>query len=191
MALPVRPSGNGASKPAPESLPELGAMPDLSSMAMPALTEPPQPTLSTIPEKQASPSKSTRKKQPSPSVADKPNPKVESKLPEGWAIDPATGKKYKKLSGYKEGVMKHSAKVIKAGGMTLDQLRATVNLDEDFNLDDLNGSAETFLSHIRVPPNKEEQIRLREERAKRQKLYDDAASRAAADEKDDESEFDD
>lgn len=176
MALPVRPSNNGEPKPASENAADLGAMPDLSSMALPSMPE--LPSFTPEPEVRRPAVQETSAVQSRSEAPRSVTPQRESKqLPEGWEIDAETGKPFKQLTGYKKGVMKHSSAVIKAGGMTLTQLRAAVDEEPDFNLDDLNGSAETFLSHLRVPPNKEEQKRLIEERAKRQKAFDEAASR--------------
>lgn len=175
MALPIRPSANSTPKPA--GLPDLGALPDTSSLSLPAL-----PSEETVSQPKQAPVRRS-----SPITAPTPEPQPSAPLEEaedGWVIDPVTGKRHKELAGYKKGVMHSSAKIIKAGGLTLQQLRLAVDEDKDFDLDDLNGSAEMFLSHLRVPPNKEEQKRLIEERARRQKQYD----RIAADEAREEAE---
>lgn len=171
MALPIRPNSNNA-LPLPkvpvEALPEL---PD----ALPEITLP-EPELST-PKAPRKKTQNTAESTSSPAQKRAP----EKSIPEGWEIDAETGKAFKPLPGYKNGVMKHSAKLIKAGGMTLDQLRSAIVLDPDLDPDNLNGAAETFLSHLRVPPNKEEQERLRQERAKRQAAFDAADARNADD----------
>lgn len=178
MALPIRPSANATPKAA--GLPDLGALPDTSSLSLPAL-----PSEETVSQPKQAP---TRRSSPTPQPAPEPQPPaVIEEDEEGWVVDPVTGKRHKELTGYKKGVMHSSAKIIKAGGLTLQQLRLAVEEDKDFDLDDLNGSAETFLSHLRVPPNKEEQKRLMEERARRQKQYDRIAADEAREEADREA----
>lgn len=165
MALPVRPNSNGESKPESARLSVDSAMPPLVDVSLPEL--PPMAS-----QRIVSP--------PAVAQATAPVEVADDTAQDGWEVDAETGKKFKQLVGYKSGVMKHSANIIKAGGMTLDQLRKSIEEDPDFDLDDLNGSAETFLSHLRVPPDKEEQKRLKEERAKRQKAYDAVNARNAA-----------
>ncbi len=188
MALPIRPQqglpvkrpDSPVSEPAEELATEL---PDL-------LPEPMLPSLEEVTVQPASRVERVAPAKPQQQVR-KPAPVAQPKeeaLPEGWAIDPVTGKRFKQIAGYKPGVMKSRAAVKAAsnGGMSLDQLRATVNLDPDFDLDNLNGSAETFLAHLRVPPNKEEQQELLRLRAAREEQFAKAAARAAEDDEDDE-----
>lgn len=141
-----------------------------SGLPVPAPTE---ESLPEIPE--------TRASEPS---SDRTPPRSAERTEEGFSIDPKTGKKYKELPGFKPGVLENKAavKIAKTVGMTLTQLRATTEMDPDFNLDDLNGSANLFLPHLRVPPNKEEQMRLREEKAKRQQAYNSAFERSSGEE---------
>lgn len=176
MALPIRPGqGLPTNRPAApaatenEGLPSLPSLPEIPEVPTPEPKAPERP-------------KAVR---PKPPVA----PEVPAKLGPEWEIDPKTGKPYKRIAGYKDGVMKSRAAVTNVGkrGATLEQLRMMVEDEPDFNLDDLNGSAETFLAHLRVPPNKEEQKKLLEERAARQKQFDEQAARAAAEE---DKEFD-
>lgn len=174
MALPVRPNSAGAPKQPAGAQAASEVMPELPAMALPEL---PEVQIPTYREPQVAPPQHTKQAQ-SPVGQNSPN--------DGWEIDKETGKHFKLLPGYKQGVMKHSAAIIKAGGMTLTQLRSAVDEDPDFSLDDLNGSAETFLSHLRVPPDKEEQARLIAERAMRQKNFDEAASRVV-----EENDFED
>jgi hypothetical protein len=178
MALPVRPTGNGAPKPPLPSTPSAEALPDLSSMGLPEIPQVKRPRSEPTPTQRSVP-----KAPAEPKAAPAPQDEI---LDDGWVIDVETGKRFKQLKGYKRGVMKHSTAVIKAGGLTLDQLRTAVDEEPDFDLDNLNGAANTFLSHLRVPLDKEEQKRLREERAKRQRAYDEAASRV-----EEEDEFED
>lgn len=113
-----------------------------------------------------------------------PAPGKQSPADEGWRVDPKTGKRYKQLPGYKPGVMESKRAIanVAKGNVSITQIRAMVDEEQDFNLDDLNGSADTFLSHLRVPPDKEEMKRLLAERAERQKIFDAAAAREAAEE---------
>lgn len=87
-----------------------------------------------------------------------------------WAIDPKYGKKYRVL----EGASPEAVKAGKGGFDSLSALRAYVDEDvEGFDIDDLNGTAEAFLAHLRVPPDKEEMERLRKARALQQKRQDE------------------
>lgn len=188
MALPIRPGqGLPTNRPAAEAparseeLPSLPTLPELPEISQPVKQ-------AQAPERP----KATRPKTPAaqPETPRRPKaPEPEPKLGPEWEIDPKTGKPYKRIAGYKDGVMKSRAAVtnVSKKGATLEQLRMMVEDEPDFNLDDLNGSAETFLAHLRVPPNKEEQKKLLEERAARQKQFDEQASRSAAEE---DEEFD-
>lgn len=106
---------------------------------------------------------------------------VNEDIDDGYAIDPKTGKKYKKLPNVPKDVVRADKK---SGGLSLEQLRNSIP-EADFDLDDLNGAADLFLAHLRVPPDKEEMKRLREERLRRAKKqnaeYEDVAE--ALDEK--------
>lgn len=83
-----------------------------------------------------------------------------------WRIDPRTGKRYKVLKqSSKEAIA--ASKRNKNGGLTLEQARQLIEEEEDFDVDDLNKSAETFMAHLRVPPNREELEQLRAERVAR------------------------
>lgn len=152
MALPIRPNSDGPSSEA--SLPDLGALPDLPDLA-------PTPVKKQV-------------KQPAQASS---APKEE--LPDGWYIDPKTKKKIKRLPGVSAGVIKQGNKIAKAGGLDLTQLRRSMAEEPDFDMDNLNGSAEMFLAHMRVPPDKEEQRKLREERDRRQQQFDQQAERDA------------
>lgn len=109
-----------------------------------------------------------------------------SDLPKGWDIDPKTGKKYKKLLG----APPEAIRVGRKGGLSKEQLEAITVFDEDFDIDDLNSTAEMFLAHLRVPPDKEEQKRLLEEKKKKRRASDAAykAAQEFLDQKDKERE---
>lgn len=96
-----------------------------------------------------------------------------------WAVDPKTGKRYKTLAATpKEALAAY--KRTKGGGFTIAEMQALVGVQEDFDIDDLNGTAETFMAHLRVPPSPEEReeiLRKRAELVQKQK-----AERAALDE---------
>lgn len=94
-------------------------------------------------------------------------PKVE----DGYAIDPKTGVKYRVLPGIKEEAAQAFNKLSEEElkNFTFSSLRNMVEEVEDFDIDDLNSTANDFLGHLRIPPNKEEQARLREERIRRKK----------------------
>ena len=90
---------------------------------------------------------------------------------EGWETDPKTGKRYKTLAATpKEAIAAYK----KAGGqVSYRDLAKYVTSDDDFDLDDLDGAANTFLAHLRVPPDKKEMERLRQEKIKRTKKQQD------------------
>jgi len=111
-----------------------------------------------IPQKQNNESKTEAR-----SIQEK---KENTNLPEGYAIDPATGVKYKKLPTADSGLVKEFKKSKGKMDITLSMLRDSVP-EADFDLNDLNGAADDFLGHLRVAPDKEEIARLREERKER------------------------
>lgn len=119
-----------------------------------------------------------------PQQPSKPASPAAAPAEDGWLIDEETGKRYKPMPGFKPGVMssKSAVKSIASGNVSLEALRSMVEDVPDFSLDDLNGSAEMFLPHLRVPPDKEEQKRLAEERKARQKMFDAIAAREAEEE---------
>ena len=88
-----------------------------------------------------------------------------------WSVDPKTGKRYKSLpSTPKEAIAAY--KKTKGAGLSKSEMMAFVQTQEDFDIDDLNGTAETFMAHLRVPPSLEEReeiLRKRAELARRQK----------------------
>lgn len=100
---------------------------------------------------------------------------VNEDIDDGYAIDPKTGKRYKKLPNVPKDVVRADKK---SGGLSLEQLRNSIP-EADFDLDDLNGAADMFLAHLRVPPDKDEMKKLREERLRRAKKqsaeYEDMA----------------
>lgn len=187
MALPTRPTqGPPPERPKsmkseePEGLPSLPTLPSLPKLPANTKSEPQAPKTT---HRATAPVGSTAQTAPATGSTGL----SESELEDGWAIDEETGKKYKVIGGYKPGVMQHSKAIIKAGGFHLDQLKKIYEVDEDFDMDDLNGSAETFLAHLRVPPSKEEQLKLREERARRQMAFD---ANIPEDDEQDQSEID-
>lgn len=75
-----------------------------------------------------------------------------------WRTDPKTGKRYKVLMATpKEALVAYRRN---KGVISKEQLMKLIELDEDFTLDDLNSTAETFMAHLRVPPSKEEKEAL-------------------------------
>lgn len=93
---------------------------------------------------------------------------VNDKSDDDWAIDPRTGKKYRVLpSAPKEAIKAFSKNNRK--GLSLSQLRQFTEDVEDFDADDLTSTAESFLAHLRVAPDKDEIERLRAERSERMK----------------------
>lgn len=99
----------------------------------------------------------TPKTSPKPSVPEEDD---------GWRVDPKTGKRYKQLKMSSKEAIAASRKN-KNSGLTLEQARQLIAEEEDFDVDDLNGAANTFLAHLRVPPNKEELEKLKQERIKK------------------------
>lgn len=101
---------------------------------------------------------------------------------EKYVTDPKTGKTYKKMPGIASNAKDLNAIKRMGDNFGLSEMRAMVEQDEDFsNADtiyggDLNDLADTFLSHLRVPPDEREIERLRELKAKQKieqdKLYD-------------------
>lgn len=85
----------------------------------------------------------------------------DSEIPEGYAVDPVTGIRYKKLPAATREILRADKK---SGGLSIEQMRTMIGEAEDFNLDDLNGAADMFLGHLRIAPDKEEIQRLRDEK---------------------------
>lgn len=90
---------------------------------------------------------------------------------ERWSTDPKTGKRYKSLATTpKEALAAY--KKTNGKGLSLSEIRSLVGIEEDFDIDDLNGTAETFMAHLRVPPSaaeREEILRKKAELAKQQR----------------------
>lgn len=117
-----------------------------------------------------------RRKKPGLPVSDLPvKKKVEPASPSDsffdengneWRIHAKTGKKYRVIpesrysGGGQEGVSASSFK----GKSEFARPELTV---PDFDADDLNSEADTFLAHLRVPPSKDEMERLRSDRARK------------------------
>lgn len=100
-----------------------------------------------------------------------PEVAIEVDTDDGWAIDSKTGKRYKPLMATPKEVLA-AYKKTKGAGFDRKQAMAMIEVQDDFSIDDLNGSAETFMAHLRVPPSKEEReelIRIKSEMAKKQK----------------------
>jgi hypothetical protein len=161
MALPIRPNSGAqpGSKPAavrrpspPASAEEEFSLPPLDDFVDPA------PIARKLPVKRPAP------------VVREPEPEIEltPELEDGWAIDEKTGKKYKTIpkSVYK-GKGKNAIPVL---------------MIEDFDADNMTGEAETYLSHLRVPPDKDEQERLKQLRAQMRKRSDASYAEANKDE---------
>jgi len=86
-----------------------------------------------------------------------------------WRTDPKTGKRYKVLMATpKEALVAYRRN---KGALPIEQLMKLIEVDEDFAIDDLNGTAEKFMAHLRVPPSPEEKealIRKKQQMAKAQ-----------------------
>lgn len=111
--------------------------------------------------------KPERKTKPSSPAPSKPvSKKSDPEEDDGWRVDPKTGKRYKQLRmSSKEAIA--ASKKNKNSGLTLEQARQLIAEEEDFDADDLNSAANTFLAHLRVPPSKDELEKLRQERIKK------------------------
>lgn len=101
-----------------------------------------------------------------PRSAEAPQPVQTDELPDelavgapgegNWVTDPKTGERYQQLpQASREAVRAY--KGTKGAGFTLDEMKRFVGIQQDFDIDDLNGTAQTFMAHLRVPPSKEEQ----------------------------------
>lgn len=163
MAIPITPGGNMTPPPpkkqsarsevADDALPEI----EFDSVTEPRIErQAPQRKPAPSPKPHSEP-REVRQPKPSkpkvtPRVEETTERQVEEELPEGWAIDKKTGKKYKLLpkTQYDDD------------GLPMLQV-------EDFDDLNLNNEAERFLAHLRVAPDREEQKRLREKRAQMQK----------------------
>lgn len=165
MALPIRPNSGSqpGSKPAAVRRPSPPAVAE-EEFSLPALDDfvEPAPIARKLPVKRP------------PTVVSSPESQVEyeadpnSELEEGWAIDEKTGKKYKMIP----------KSVYKGKGKNAIPLL----MIEDFDADDMTGEAETYLSHLRVPPDKEEQERLKQLKAQMRKRSDASYAEANKDE---------
>ena len=89
-----------------------------------------------------------------------------------FKVDPKTGKKYEVLPASRLDAVKNFKN--QKGGPGLDFLRKSVEEVDDIDLDKLNEEADRFLAHLRVPPDKDEIARLREEKIRRQRAQDQA-----------------
>lgn len=91
-----------------------------------------------------------------------------------WVIDAKTGVRHKELSRIPKNVLSAMHKVAKSGGTPSSSELRFIPREKDFDSIDaftgagMDAMAETFLGHLRVPPNEEELKRLREEYARRQ-----------------------
>lgn len=115
--------------------------------------------------------RSTKSRKPSQSrkrPAERNTAAPEETAPEAgeWRTDPKTGKRYKVMAGLDSAFLK-AAKRSGATDMSLEQLMENVKADPDFDGDDLNKSAETFMAHLRVPPSKKEKVKLQREKKAR------------------------
>ena len=91
-----------------------------------------------------------------------------------WVTDAKTGVRHKELSRIPKNVLSAMHKVAKSGGTPSSSELKFIPREKDFDSIDaftgagMDAMAETFLGHLRVPPNEEELKRLREEYARRQ-----------------------
>lgn len=168
MALPIRPNSGAqpAARPASVKRPSPKPAPS-EEFTLPSLDDLVEPTapVRKPPSKRPTPALQTPKPVPEP---------VEDELEEGWAIDPKTGVKYKTIpKSVFEGKGKNAIPVLAI---------------EDFDVDDMTGEAETYLGHLRIPPNKEEQEKLKQLRAQMRRNSDASYAEANKDELEKEDE---
>jgi hypothetical protein len=164
MALPIRPNSGAqprsTTKAVTRPLPKEKTVEEISLPSFDELVEtPPQPV------KKAPVKRPIAK--PVPVVtAPEPEPEEDDELEEGWAIDEKTGAKYKTIpKSVYQGKGKNAVPLL---------------MIEEFDVDNMTGEAETYLSHLRIPPNKQEQaelLRLRAELRKRSDASYEAANR--------------
>lgn len=149
MALPIRPNSGVTpkSKPAVRSPRPKVETEELSLPSLGGLEPEPARKL---------PVKTPRQ------VIKKPEPVIEHDdgPEEGWAIDEKTGVKYKTIP----------KSVFKGKGKNAIPMLAI----EDFDADNMTGEAETYLGHLRIPPDKAEQERLKQVKAQMRKRSDAA-----------------
>lgn len=88
---------------------------------------------------------------------------------DGWRIDKKTGKRYKLLAAATPEMIKAN-KSNHNSGLGIDEARKLIPLDKDFDVDDLDSAADIFMSHLRVPPSKDELRQARDDL--RQKRHD-------------------
>lgn len=181
MAIPTTPGGDISPIPQRRSAPPRRERAELPSIELPDSIPEPRVERQVPQQKPVSPQSSRPqrsmssqeqkpvKKKTAPRVEKVTEVPVENELPEGWAIDKKTGKKYKVLPKTEYD----------ADGMPMLQIT-------DFDDSDLNSEAEKFLAHLRVPPDKAEQQRLRELRAEMQREANRKYAKAHKDENNDE-----
>lgn len=84
-------------------------------------------------------------------------------VPDGYAVDPVTGKMYKKLPANDKDLVKQYNRSNGKMEISIEQMRQTAD-SVDIDLHNMEKSADMFLAHLRVPPDKEEIERLKQER---------------------------
>lgn len=154
MALPIKPKSGITTPPLRKPIIEPiddqedpFALPDLSASE-------PKPA----PKARSARVSSPKKQKPAPEFIEKTYENIsesDNTLEDGWVIDEETGLPYKQMpkSVYKG----KGAKAV------------PVLLIPEFDADNMTGEAETYLKHLRVPPDKEEQARLRELKARQRR----------------------
>lgn len=75
---------------------------------------------------------------------------------DNWSVDPKTGKRYKQIKATPKEAIKAYGKT-NGRGLSKEEMLRYIEVEGDFDIDDLNNTAETFMAHLRVPPSKEEQ----------------------------------
>lgn len=150
--------------PLPKPPRAAGPLPPLESSAPPAKA----------PGGGSAPGGATKRRLPAPTPAPKeevaPGGLTAAEVAEGWTVDSKTGVKYKKLFENDPALVEAHAKGRMTSNASIFSLMSnhTPQLD-DFDADDLTSAADRFLAHLRVPPDREEIARLREERARRRR----------------------
>ena len=95
-------------------------------------------------------------------------------LEEEWETDPRTGKRYRKMPATEWTSTKDGGR---SGFMSVSHFSDDDMLSA-FDGTSMNLAAESFLAHLRVPPDKKEQERLRREKAELKKAQDAAYQRS-------------
>lgn len=160
---PTPPSRPKRRRVAPESVEDL-EMPSLGEVEEP--TRPAKKRRARQAPANERPAPKRRPRAPKGDLLDRREAQDES-VPDGWIKDRKTGVLHKYIPKTE-----------------MDEDNMPVLHLDDLDLDDLTGEAEKYLAHLRVPPDREEQKRLKEDRENRRRAQNAAYSKANPEEED-------